>query len=110
MRLFSLFFLGLFSFSTYAVDLKNGKRLHRSCALCHGQLSQGVDGGEFPRLAGMPEHYMIKVLNDYKDGKRDNLTMTLVGGIKRMTDSDIEDLAAYIRSLNLKTKEYTLNI
>jgi len=110
MRWIVLLVFMMISISATAVDLDNGKRLHRSCALCHGQLSQGVYGGEYPRLAGMRESYMIKVLNDYKEGIRENLTMTLVGQINTMSETDMEDLAAYIRSINLKTKEYTLNI
>jgi len=107
----SVFLAGLLvSFAAQAIDLENGKRLHRSCALCHGQLSQGTNDGKYPRLAGMREDYMIKQMEDYKEGIRNNLTMTLVGRIKTMSETDMEDVAAYIRSINLKSKEYTLNI
>ncbi|MBF0265229.1 MAG: c-type cytochrome [Gammaproteobacteria bacterium] len=100
----------LASFAAQAIDLENGKRLHRSCALCHGQLSQGTIDGKYPRIAGMREDYMIKQMEDYKEGVRNNLTMTLVGRIKTMSETDMEDVAGYIRSINLKSKEYTLNI
>ncbi|HIJ34917.1 MAG TPA: cytochrome C, partial [Gammaproteobacteria bacterium] len=48
----------LLPFTLQAADLENGKKLSRSCALCHGQYLQGVAGDLYPRLAGLPSGYV----------------------------------------------------
>ena len=44
----------LLPFTLQAADLDNGKKLSRSCALCHGQYMQGVAGDLYPRLLASP--------------------------------------------------------
>ncbi len=105
-----MFFLVSLSSPLIAADLERGKQLHRTCALCHGQQSQGVEGGKYPRLAGMRVDYMLKQLEDYKTGVRDNLTMTLVGQIKQMSEQDMEDLAKYIYTIDLSKGDHPFNI
>jgi cytochrome c553 len=82
-------------------DLDLGQRLHRQCALCHGQYSQGILGGKYPRLAGLPDYYLMKSLTDYRDGEREHAAMTVVGGLRTLSDSDLASLSAYIASIDL---------
>jgi cytochrome c553 len=90
-------------------DLDHGQRLHRQCALCHGQYSQGILGGKYPRLAGYPDYYLLKALADYRDGEREHAAMNVVGGLRGMSDADLASLAAYIASIDL-AKVHPLNV
>ncbi|HSO84001.1 c-type cytochrome [Thiocapsa sp.] len=82
-------------------DLELGQRLHRQCALCHGQYSQGILGGKYPRLAGLPDYYLMKSLTDYRDGEREHAAMIVVGGLRTLSDNDLASLSAYIASIDL---------
>lgn len=82
-------------------DLELGKQLNRQCALCHGLYSQGILGGKYPRLAGLPEYYQIKALTEYRDGIREHAAMTVVGGLRTMSDHDLRSLAAYLANIDL---------
>ncbi len=86
------------------VDLKHGLELYKKCALCHGQYAQGTQGGFFPRLAGMPVHYLISQMKKYQNGTRSNaysIPMLVVGGMKDMTPKDLNDIASYMASIDL---------
>lgn len=65
------------------------------CAACHG-----VDGNslnpEWPTIAGQNEAYLVRALNAFKSGERNNVLMTSQAAT--LTDQDIADLAAYFAS------------
>jgi cytochrome c553 len=82
-------------------DLDLGKQLNRQCALCHGRYSQGILGGKYPRLAGLPDYYQKKALKEYRDGIREHSAMVVVGGLHNMSDHDINSLAAYLADIDL---------
>lgn len=85
-------------------DLANGAELYKKCALCHGQYGQGTAGGLYPRLAGMPEHYILSQMKKYVDGSRSDAFSTAmleVGGMKYMSDKDARDLAAFLAAIDL---------
>lgn len=84
-----------------AVDLANGEQLNRNCALCHGIYGQGTPGRLSPRLAGLPARYIVKAVKEYKEGVRINPTMVETAGLATMSDSDIEDVSAYLASLDI---------
>jgi cytochrome c553 len=83
------------------LDLERGKALHRQCALCHGQHSQGIIGGKYPRLAGLPDYYLLEMMEKYKAGILDYPAMTVVGGLRNLSQGDLESLAAYISDIDL---------
>ncbi len=87
--------------TTLAADLVNGERINRNCALCHGIYGQGTPGRLSPRLAGMPKEYLFKATKEYKEGKRINPLMVEISGLYQMSDRDIEDVSAYLESLDL---------
>jgi cytochrome c553 len=65
------------------------------CAACHGP------GGKEPQptmpvLAGQFEDYLIKTLEDYRSGKRQQAIMQ--GQAQNLSDEDIANLAAYYAS------------
>lgn len=88
-----------------AGDAAAGKQKSAPCAACHG-----VDGNSptpnFPRLAGQHADYMVKALEDYKNGLRKNPIM--LGFAANLSKQDREDLAAYFSSQkgNLTVIEY----
>ena len=82
-------------------DMERGKALYRQCALCHGFHGQGVLGGKYPRLAGLPEYYLVGMMDKYKDGTLDYQAMTVVGGLRNLSDADLQSLAAYLSDIDL---------
>jgi cytochrome c553 len=90
--------LVLLSVSAFANgDAAAGKAKSVTCAGCHG-----VDGVStnpmWPSLAGQKEHYLAKLLRDFRDGNRHNPVMSPMA--QGLSDQDIENLAAYYSSLN----------
>jgi cytochrome c553 len=82
-------------------DMERGKALNRQCALCHGQHAQGILGGKYPRLAGLPDYYLLEMMEKYKAGTLEYPAMTVVGGLRNLSQEDLESLAAYISDIDL---------
>jgi cytochrome c553 len=84
-----------------AGDIAAGRRKALACQTCHG-----LDGlsklPEAPHLAGQPEPYLVKSLNDYRTGIRTHDMMTLV--VRDLTDQDVADLAAYYAAIEVTVK------
>jgi len=66
------------------------------CAACHGADGNATADGQYPRLAGQYEDYIVQALHEYKDGERKNAIM--VGMAAPLTDQDIDNVAAYLSS------------
>ena len=99
--LFSLV-LGLWAVPAQgAGDVAAGRRKALQCQTCHG-----LDGmsklPEAPHLAGQPEPYLVKSLNDYRKGVRKHDMMTIV--VQPLTDQDVADLAAYYAAIEVSVK------
>lgn len=90
-----------FASAVYAADLANGKKISRSCALCHGLFGQGTPGPASPRLAGMPFGYLVKELEHYRDGSRINPRMVVISRLNALSESDIDDIATYYATIQL---------
>ncbi|MBK5931436.1 c-type cytochrome [Halochromatium salexigens] len=86
----------------YEPNLAEGEVMFRQCALCHGQRGQGILGGKYPRIAGLPEYYLMNALRDYQSGARGYDAMLVVGGLKTYDDRDLMDLAGYISELDIE--------
>ena len=84
-----------------AGDVAAGRRKALQCQTCHG-----LDGmsklPEAPHLAGQPEPYLVKSLNDYRHGVRKHDMMTIV--VQPLTDQDVADLAAYYAAIEVSVK------
>jgi len=85
----------------YEPDPAAGEVMFRQCALCHGQRGQGILGGKYPRIASMPEYYLLNALHDYKDGERGYDAMVVVGSLQTAEEQDLVNLAAYISDLDV---------
>jgi len=66
------------------------------CAACHGAEGDKPTAPENPILAGQHYDYLVKALQDYKSGKRNNAIMKGFAG--SLSKQDIEDLAAWFAS------------
>lgn len=77
--------------------------LGQSCASCHGAEGQGTEDKNNPVLAGQYQDYLVQALNDYRSKKRKHDIMN--GNVAKLTDEQIEDLAAYFAGLPSKTND-----
>lgn len=94
----ALMSLGLTGFS-FAEGVEgnaaDGQAKAGACGGCHGM--DGNSGiASNPKLAGQNEKYLIKQINDIKNGDRTVIPMT--GMLNSVTDQDIADIAAYFSS------------
>lgn len=81
-------------------DAAKGKVLSATCAACHGADGNSINP-IWPKLAGQGEAYLIKQLNDFRQDKRSEPTMTAMAkGIA--SDEDVAHLAAYYSSQEIK--------
>jgi cytochrome c553 len=100
MSLASVFLLAA-SPTLAAGDATAGRQKALQCQTCHG-----LDGlsklPEAPHLAGQPEAYLVKALNDYREGARKNEMMSVVA--PALSDQDVADLAAYYAAIVIETK------
>ena len=78
-----------------AGDAQAGQQKAAMCLGCHG-----VDGNSlvpnFPKLAGLGEKYLLKQMQDIRDGRRPVAVMA--GQVDNMTDQDLADIAAFYDS------------
>lgn len=102
MKRLILLFLFSLPLACNAIDLENGERQARSCALCHGIYGQGTPGPASPRLAGTPAGYMVKEIEAYINETRINPRMVITSDLHRLSEEDIDDIAAYYESVNLE--------
>ncbi|HQS03417.1 MAG: cytochrome c4 [Halothiobacillus sp. 24-54-40] len=68
-----------------------------SCAACHGAQGDGLPAANYPRLAGLPAHYIAEQLKYFADGTRQNAIMA--GMAKPLTPAQITILADYYAGL-----------
>jgi cytochrome c553 len=62
------------------------------CGACHGMDGNSTDA-QYPRLAGQSEAYIVRQLNDFKSGARQNPIM--VGFASALSPQDMHDVGAY---------------
>ena len=96
--------LCLLAWPLAAQNLGNGRDINETCAGCHGALGQGGKKGEYPRLAGQRAAYLEDQLRSFRARKRINIPMIPYTEERELRDADIEDVAAYLSSIQLSTK------
>ncbi|RTZ48289.1 cytochrome c [Candidimonas sp. SYP-B2681] len=85
-----------------AADIAAGRAKSVQCATCHGPLGIATLP-EAPNLAGQNKIYLIKALLDFKSGDRKNEMMSLM--VAMLSDTDIQNLAAFYESLEISVKK-----
>lgn len=82
-----------------AGDAAKGKELSATCAACHGP-DGNSPSPQYPILAGQYADYLVKAMQDYKSGARQNAIMA--GFANGLSKQDMEDLAAYFSKQDSK--------
>lgn len=86
----------LISSGVYAADVEAGRVVSTQCAMCHGPEGKG-NGAPKSCIACLDTNEFIKHLHDFKTGARKNVMMERFAA--RLTEQDIEDVAAYYTTL-----------
>ena len=103
-RLCAALLLGLLVFTSYSTNAEQlgdpalGKHKAVLCAGCHGADGIGLSS-EYPNLAGQKQAYIIKQLEAFKRGHRQEATMQAMAS--SLNNEDIINLAAYYSQLTL---------
>lgn len=77
-------------------DPERGRDLAKACAVCHGLDGVGTNP-MVPNIGGQSEMYLIKQLQDFREGRREDLQMSIIA--EGLTDKDIGDVAAWYSSI-----------
>jgi cytochrome c553 len=94
-------------------DVTNGETIYNqgkgdatACSGCHGEKALGMDAMEAPRLANIGQIYLIKQLDDYAAGKRNDPGNGAVMNdvAKALNEQDRLDVAAYLDTLEYATE------
>ena len=76
-------------------DAAAGEAKAVTCGACHGADGNSVVPN-FPKLAGLGEKYLLKQMQDIRDGRRPVAAMA--GQVDNMSDQDLADIAAFYDS------------
>ena len=84
-----------------AGDVNKGKTLYARCQACHGADGKTKALGKSAPIAGWDEAKTIEALKGYKAGTLNTHGMgaTMKSQVANLSDQDMADLAAYIKSL-----------
>jgi cytochrome c553 len=85
--------------ATACADPAPGERLYRHCSSCHGPDGRGGENGRYPRIAGLPEPYLLRQLEAFKTGKRRNKPMLPVFRDWRFDSAAMAAVAAHVAQL-----------
>jgi cytochrome c553 len=102
--LFALLLLLSLSQPGQAQNIEHGQEINATCAGCHGEFGQGGKHGEYPRIAGQRQAHIKDQLLAFRSRTRLNLPMFPYTQERELSDADIEDVSAYLASVELPTK------
>ena len=87
------------SAAAHAADPQRGRAIAAaSCRVCHGIDGIGTNP-TVPHIAGESEMYLIKQLQDFRAGRRENAQMSVVAAT--LDDESIRHLAAWYSSIRI---------
>jgi cytochrome c553 len=69
-----------------------GRNLAAACAACHG--TNGVSQGGIPSLAGRDRSELVRLMQDFRSGKRQATVMHQIA--KGYTDEQVDAIATYL--------------
>lgn len=83
-----------------AGDAESGETLAYTCLGCHGikGYRNAYPSYRVPKLGGQKAAYIVLALQGYRDGLREHPTMQAQA--ETLTDQQMEDIAAYLATLN----------
>jgi cytochrome c553 len=78
-----------------------GREKFIQCASCHGADGRSTVIPQYPKIGGQSAPYVVNALKAYRDGRRQGTYAAMMAAsAKALSDDDIENLAAYIESLD----------
>lgn len=81
--------------------LAAGREKFTPCAPCHGSDGRSTVVPQYPKIAGQSAPYVVNALKAYRDGRRlGTFASMMAAAAKPLSDTDIDNLAAYIESLD----------
>jgi nitrite reductase (NO-forming)/hydroxylamine reductase len=88
--------------ASWAADAQAGQQRATTCFACHG-----VDGvsqnPNYPNLAGQSAEYLVKQLNAFRSGSRNDPVMSSMA--QSLSDVDVDNVAAYFAGLGSSSME-----
>ena len=69
-----------------------------ACVACHGAEGRATTDGYYPRIAGKPEGYLFNQLVNFREGRRQNTTMSYLVG--NLPDAYLREIAQYFSAQN----------
>ena len=78
-----------------AGNAAEGKNKSTVCHACHGATGKSIQP-IYPNLGGQHQDYLIKTLQGFRDGTRQNAIMNPFAA--NLSDADIEDITAWYAS------------
>lgn len=79
------------------IAAKGGSQGVAACASCHGAHGEGNPSAGFPRLAGLPQGYIVTQLEHFAAGSRQNAVMAPMA--KQLTEAERAAVAGYYAGL-----------
>ena len=78
-----------------------GREKYVQCAACHGADGRSTVIPQYPKIGGQSAPYVINALKAYREGRRLGTFAAIMAEVaKPLTDADIDNLAAYVESLD----------
>ncbi len=78
-----------------------GREKFVQCASCHGSDGRSTVIPQYPKIGGQSALYVVNALKAYRDGRRIGTFAAIMAEVaKPLSDADIENLAAYVESLD----------
>ena len=83
-------------------DINAGQEKSASCNSCHGEKGNSTMP-LFPKLAAQNKGYLVKQMQAFKDGTRDNSSMRAM--VSGLTDQDMQDIATFYATQSITENE-----
>lgn len=88
--------------SAWTADIEAGRQRASTCFSCHGL--EGVSSNpNYPNLAGQSTEYLIKQLNAFRSGDREDAVMTPMAS--SMSDADVENVSAFFSNKGIGSQK-----
>jgi cytochrome c553 len=97
-------------------NIKKGESAYAVCATCHGANGQGNEALNAPKIAGLPDWYVERQLNNFKKGIRGVHPKDIYGQQMRpmamalLNDEAVRDMTVFVASLKRSSISKTVTV
>lgn len=93
-------------FAMDSASVKDGARLYKKCAVCHGERAEKTYLGVVP-LKDIPTDLRIQFMREYSEGKRNvyGKGALMKMNLRGLKEKDFQSIESYIEGLELKLQE-----